>query len=446
MEENKNQKIEIRSEEVQDILGQVPSWIVRWGTMVILATVGVMLAGSMVFRWPDIKRADITVTRENPPAPMVARSDGRINLFVKDSQVVKMYDYLAVIDNPADYSDVVQLQYDMEEIRTIIAKLDKEAYIPLTSTYNLGDIQPAYAEFINTYEDYFDFLERDSYEKSISAIEKEILSYRLLNRALDDQVRIFSRDSELAQVQFTRDSTVFRKGAIAEADRDRSEQNMLNAQSNLVDAQKERAANDIKIAGLNKQIEELRLKDREEREQMQTDVREAYEKLVAEIDIWEQDYLLQAPIDGVVSSPRYFSQTQFVRTGDVVMTIIPANQGEIIGKIDLPIEGSGKVKVTQRVNIKFANYPHLQFGMVRGVVRSISQVPDDKLYVLEVDLPDGLTTYYGTEIPFQQEMLGRAEIITDERVLIERIFDPIRSVISQQRQTRKAAEAERLPE
>ena len=84
--------------------------------------------------------------------------------------------------------------------------------------------------------------------------------------------------------------------------------------------------------------------------------------------------------------------------------------------------------------------------MVRGVVRSISQVPDDKLYVLEVDLPDGLTTYYGTEIPFQQEMLGRAEIITDERVLIERIFDPIRSVISQQRQTRKAAEAERLPE
>ena len=130
MEENKNQKIEIRSEEVQDILGQVPSWIVRWGTMVILATVGVMLAGSMVFRWPDIKRADITVTRENPPAPMVARSDGRINLFVKDSQVVKMYDYLAVIDNPADYSDVVQLQYDMEEIRTIIAKLDKEAYIP----------------------------------------------------------------------------------------------------------------------------------------------------------------------------------------------------------------------------------------------------------------------------------------------------------------------------
>jgi len=39
MEEKKGQKIEIRSEEVQDILGQIPSWIVRWGTVVILATV-----------------------------------------------------------------------------------------------------------------------------------------------------------------------------------------------------------------------------------------------------------------------------------------------------------------------------------------------------------------------------------------------------------------------
>jgi HlyD family secretion protein len=79
--------------------------------------------------------------------------------------------------------------------------------------------------------------------------------------------------------------------------------------------------------------------------------------------------------------------------------------------------------------------------MVKGIVRSISQVPDDKLYVLEVELPDGLITYYGNEIPFKQEMLGRAEIITDNRVLIERIFDPIRSIITEQRETKKAAEA-----
>ena len=71
--------------------------------------------------------------------------------------------------------------------------------------------------------------------------------------------------------------------------------------------------------------------------------------------------------------------------------------------------------------------------MVRGIVRTISQVPEDKQYAVEVELPDGLKTYYDIEIPFNQEMLGRAEIITDDRRLLERIISPIRSVITEQK-------------
>jgi multidrug efflux pump subunit AcrA (membrane-fusion protein) len=159
MEEKKGQKIEIRSEEVQDILGQIPSWIVRWGTVVILATVLIILVGSMFVSYPDKKRADILVTTENPPANMVARSSGQIvELFVDDSQFVKINTPLAVIENPAVYSDVLSLQWDIEAIKTIIANLDKGEHFPLTNTYTLGDIQSAYAEFIYAYENYFQFL------------------------------------------------------------------------------------------------------------------------------------------------------------------------------------------------------------------------------------------------------------------------------------------------
>ena len=58
MPEQEENKIEIRSEEVQDILGMVPAWIVRWGSVVILLTVLVIIAGAWRFRYPDIKRAD----------------------------------------------------------------------------------------------------------------------------------------------------------------------------------------------------------------------------------------------------------------------------------------------------------------------------------------------------------------------------------------------------
>jgi len=440
MEEKKDQKIEIRSEEVQDILGQVPSWIVRWGTVVILATILIILAGSLYIHYPDVKRADILVTTENPPAPLVARSGGRISLFVDDSQVVQIYDHLAVIENPAVYSDVINLKFDIEEIRTIIANLDKEEHIPLTNTYTLGKIQSEYAEFINAYDDYFGFLDLDYHVKTINSKEEEIRRFEILNHSLRQQANILRNEYQLAKRQYSRDSILHADEVIPDADIDRSKQTMLASQLKYETSRGAMSANQIEISKLDQEKLDLQLRAREEKEQRQTDVREAFEKLMSQIDIWEQDYLLQAPIGGVVSSPRYYSETQNVRTGENVMNIIPANQGEIIGKIDLPIEGSGKVKIGQTVNIQFVNFPHLQFGMVKGIIRTISQVPDDRMYVLEVKLPDGLTTYYGNEIPFKQEMLGRAEIITDNRVLLQRIFSPIRSIISEQRESGRDAE------
>ena len=78
--------------------------------------------------------------------------------------------------------------------------------------------------------------------------------------------------------------------------------------------------------------------------------------------------------------------------------------------------------------------------MVRGIIKTISLVPDDQLYAVEVEFPEGLVTYYDIEIPFNQEMLGRGEIITEDRRLIERIFSPIRSMLSEQRENRKTSE------
>ncbi len=440
MEEEKGQKIEIRSEEVQDILGQIPSWIVRWGTVVILATVLVILAGSMVFRIPDVIRADILVTTENPPATLQAKADGQIvDLMVDDTQFVKINTHLAVIENPADYSDVISLQFDIQEIRTIITNLDMEEHIPLTNTYKLGVIQSAYAEFVNSYEDYFDFMKLDSYARTIESRQEEIRRYRIYNDGLRRQVNILRQEYQLAQRQYSRDSLIFDQGYSAEADVETSKKKKLAALRAYEESRGNVNQNAIEISNLDNEILALQLQAQKEKDQMQTEVRSAFQKMISQIDIWQQTYLLEAPIDGMVTFNRFWRETQNVNIGDNVMTIIPADPGEIIGKIDLPLEGSGKVKINQPVNIQFTNFPHLEYGMVKGKIRTISLVADDRLYAVDVELPDGLITYYGREIPFNQQMLGRAEIITDERTLIKRIFSPIRSLASEQRETRKAA-------
>jgi HlyD family secretion protein len=52
-------------------------------------------------------------------------------------------------------------------------------------------------------------------------------------------------------------------------------------------------------------------------------------------------------------------------------------------------------------------------------------------YTLEVALPNGLTTTYGKELKFSQEMQAAADIITDDMRLIERLFMPIKKIFAE---------------
>jgi HlyD family secretion protein len=156
---------------------------------------------------------------------------------------------------------------------------------------------------------------------------------------------------------------------------------------------------------------------------------QSYENLIGRIAQWEQSYLLKAPISGIVTFTKFWSINQNVKAGDKVVTVVPEEEGKIIGKVTLPIRGSGKVKVGQRVNIKFANFPHMDYGIVTGIIKSKSLVSSDNFYSLEVDLPNKLRTSYGKDLDFSQEMQGTAEIITEDIRLLERIFKPIKSIL-----------------
>ena len=86
---DQNYNIELRSEEVKEILGHVPGWIIRWGIFLFFIFFILIIAGSWIFKYPDLVKAEIYITTENPPYQVIARSDGRIkHLFIKDNETV----------------------------------------------------------------------------------------------------------------------------------------------------------------------------------------------------------------------------------------------------------------------------------------------------------------------------------------------------------------------
>ena len=80
--EHTYKEIELRSEEVQEVMNRVPAWILRSGITVLFVIVVALVAGSYWFKYPDVIAAEVTVSTQDPPAYVVARAAGRLeNLY-----------------------------------------------------------------------------------------------------------------------------------------------------------------------------------------------------------------------------------------------------------------------------------------------------------------------------------------------------------------------------
>jgi hypothetical protein len=116
----------------------------------------------------------------------------------------------------------------------------------------------------------------------------------------------------------------------------------------------------------------------------------------------------------------------------VVLAVDVKDSTAVTGLVKLKQNIAGKVKVGQQVNLKFVNYPYLEFGLLEGKVSKISTVPTGDYYAVEVGLPNRLLSTYGKLFEFRHELFGTAEIITDDQSLLERILRPVRNVFSGQ--------------
>ena len=165
-------------------------------------------------------------------------------------------------------------------------------------------------------------------------------------------------------------------------------------------------------------------------EKLYSTLNESFGNLKAQVKIWENDYLLISPIGGIVTFTKFWSENQSVNKDEPVLAIVPDNPGKYIGRIYLKMQRSGKVKPGQDVNIKLSSYPYLEYGMLKGKIKTKSLVPAGDTYVIEIDLPSGLTTLYNRKLDFNQNMQGTAEIITENIRLLQKIVNPFRYLVS----------------
>jgi multidrug resistance efflux pump len=147
------EKIELRSEDVQEILGTPPRWIVRWGTTVLFIGMTMLGLVSWHIKYPDEIPAPLNLTTTEPPVPVVARATGYLStLLVKDGDSVSAGQLLVVLQNAANYKDVLKLEADLHHLDSMNA-LSIVRYQAKAGLF-LGDLQPSYSSFVQLLKEY----------------------------------------------------------------------------------------------------------------------------------------------------------------------------------------------------------------------------------------------------------------------------------------------------
>lgn len=427
MEEN---NIDLRSEEFQEILGDVPSWILRRGMWVLAITVVILLTGSAFFKYPEIISSEMQLTGTTPPAKIVANTTGKLReLYVVDNQIVKSGTCIGVIDNPANTKDVVYLKNYLNKF-----DLDLDTLYELPDKFlQLGDLQNNFSTFYLTLFEYSEY-KRVKYLSVKSDILKERTNQYLKQKSnLLNQKQIIYQKLEIAKSKFDRDSLLLIKGVISKQDFEDSNNQYLESLLAYENISESLDNVQIQIGQMKESLFDTNYTNEDREKNLKTKLHSLITELKTGINDWELKYLLISPIEGKVAFTEYWSVNQNIIASSEIFSILPIDSIKPFGKAYLPLSRSGKVKVGQNVNIRFDSYPDSEFGIVKGIVRNISLVPtgEDNKYVVEIELLDGLNTTYHKILPYNPNSHAKADIITEDMSLIERFFMPLRKIITE---------------
>lgn len=417
----------IYSEPVKEIMGHLPGRILKWGNTIILIVFAFFILFLWLIKYPDTVPAPVEITTVNPPVTLVSKLTGRIkNLYVKDKDRIDSGQLIAVMETAASIEDLNKLK----QIIDTVTNQERIMLASLPEFTELGEIQSYWGSFLKSLSDYNNYNLNDFYGNKIKSLTDEIDGILVYIGRVKVKEDLYTENQMLEARKYRRDSLLYVSGVYSESELEKSRQALIRLNIELQQVRLDHSAKSIELAEKKQLLQDYRIKKLEEKGKYYSVLNESFLNLKAQIKIWENNYMLISPVNGTITFTKFWSVNQTVNKDEPVLSIVPFETGDYVGRISLKMNRSGKVKPGQTVNIKLSGYPYLEYGMVKGIVKSKSLVPSGDSYIMELSLPSGLTTLYGKKLDFTQNMQGTAEIITDDLRLLQKILNPFRYMIS----------------
>jgi len=367
LEQDACQNIELHNREVMELLGDPPDWLIKSGSYLLYGFLIIIISAAAFISYPDVVRGTVFIDDLANVEWITVNSSGQIeSFFVEDGSFVNIGDTIAIMQNPAQISDI----------------------------------------------------------KKFCRILTNVEQYYLTNNS--DLLRVFHFDLSMGEMAVAYENfTKAARNCLLYDDHNYLSQRKAFLEKELNILKREAGKNELAIIKTERDIFELIVNHKMEFEKNRKQLELAYEDMINNIRIWESKYLIQSHSEGRIVLGEVRALMRMLNKGDTIGSIISNKKEELVAKINLDQEQIGEIKPGNQVNIRLSKYPEHTFGMLVGKVNSIIFVPYKKQYVVDILFNDMLVTTTGKNIKYSLGLKGEAEIITSSRSVLSRIFGPI---------------------
>ncbi len=414
--------LEIRSEEVQEIIGRPPHWLVRGGIGMLFGVLILIFTAASFIRYPEVIKSELTFVAINAPKIIESKINGKVTkLFKENKSKVIEGEVLGWMESTADHKSVETLEREADSLYKWAKskRFDKIRSSQISSIQNLGELQSNVQAFNQIYWEYLLVIPGGYYPQRKTMLEEELNYTGKLLSKLQVQKEIQEADFEITKQEFDAQKQLADKNLIAKLELLKAERELANKRLPL--QQTESAIINNRMAQIAKAKEIMEL-DKKMAEQISIFSQSLYE-LKSAIEEWRFKYVLTASVSGTVTYSGIVQEQQIYRVGDGIFYIQPKNT-DFLGEMKISQASFGKIEEGQLVLVRFSGFPYHEFGSVTGTIEYFSEFPvDDSLFFAKVSFPEGLKTNYGKMLPSVNGMKGQAEIITQDMRLLKRVYN-----------------------
>lgn len=421
---------------INDFIGKPPGFLLRSGISIIGLVTMVIITLAAIIKYPDKITGRGVLTSEIPPIELKSPSNGIIEqIYVKDGDTLLKGDPILYIRNTAEEKDIEILTQYLKHFEESLS-MEQLLQISLPENLQLGTLQGDYAALVLKLNELKAIFQQRGNAAQIQHLGEEVRNLQKLNKALKEETAIYEQELQLAKIAYKRAKLLAEDGIISDQEKEKTQSQLLQYQRQQKSMAKNIIQNNIRIKQL--QLQQLQLTEERQKtlDSYLFAIKETVSRLQSAARHWKDSYIVTASADGI-----FHFQTTIVRsqklTTDQLLGYVLSLQAikEKYIKAITPAIGIGKINERDKVLIKFDSYPYKEYGILVSQVGQILPYPiQDKegnsFYEIKIPLTPTIETNYGSQIPFKPNAGLQAEIITEEKTILGRIFNQFLDLIN----------------